>query len=61
MNEQLELTQSNAQQNIEQLQNPTMGKQSTTNQQQQIHRLGTNSSLTHLGNINRNILAEGNR
>ena len=43
----LEWTQSNAQQNIEQLQNPTMGVQSTTNHQQQNHRLGTDSSQSH--------------
>ena len=39
----LEWTQSNAQQNIEQLQNHTM------NQQQQNHRLRTDSSLRHSG------------
>ena len=40
----LEWTQSNAQQNIEQLQNPTMG----VHQQQQNHRLRTGSSQSHL-------------
>ena len=43
----LERTQSNTQQNIEQLQNPTMG--STTNQQQQNHRLRSDSNLIHWG------------
>ena len=43
----LELTQCNAQQNIEQLQNLTMGVQSTTNQQQQNRRIRTDSSLSH--------------
>ena len=44
-------TRMNVQQNIEQLQNPTMGvtinNESTTNQQQQNHRLRTDSSLSH--------------
>ena len=41
----LEWTQSNAQQNIEQLQNPTMGVKSTTiHVQQQNHRLRTDNS-----------------
>ena len=43
----LEWTQSNAQQNIEQLQTPTMGvtinNKSTTNQQQLNHRLRTHT------------------
>ena len=41
----LECIQSNAQQNIEQLQNPT----STTNQQPQNHRLRTDISQSHWG------------
>ena len=37
----LEMTHNNVQQNMEQTQNPTMGAQSTTNQQQQNRRLRT--------------------
>ena len=40
----LEWTLSNAQQNLEQLQNPTMGV-TTTNRQQQSHHLKMDSSL----------------
>ena len=40
----LEWTQSNVQQNIEQLQTPTMGVTTTLNQHQQNHRLRTGSS-----------------
>ena len=40
----VEWTQSNAQQNIEQLQNPTMGETINMNQQQQNHRPRTDSS-----------------
>ena len=43
----LEMTQSYAQQNIEQLQNPTIGV--TMNQQQQNHHLRTDSSQSHWG------------
>ena len=42
-----EWTQSNGKQNIEQLQNPT-----TMNQQQQNHRLRTDSSLGHRVGLN---------
>ena len=49
----LEWTQSNTQQNIEQFQNPTMkvtiNNESTTNQQQQNHRLKMDS---HWGGVN---------
>ena len=41
----LDWTQSKTQQNMEQLQNPTMGV--TTNQQQQNHRLRTDSGLSY--------------
>ena len=41
----LEWTKSNTQQNIEQLQNPTMGVKSTTIQQQQNFRLRTDSKM----------------
>ena len=44
----LEWTQSSAKHNIVQLQNPTMGE-TTTNPQQQNHRLRKNSSLSHWG------------
>ena len=43
----LEWTQSNAQQNIEQFKNPT-----TMNQQQQNHRLRTDSCLGHRVGLN---------
>ena len=43
----LEWTQSNTQQNIEQLQNITMGVTTTTNQQQQNHRPRTDRSQIH--------------
>ena len=45
----LEWTESNAQQNKEQLQNPTMGVAINTNQQQQNNRLKTDSSQSHWG------------
>ena len=45
----LERTQSNVQQNIEQLQTPTMGVTINKNQQQQNHGLRTDSSLSHRG------------
>ena len=45
----LEWTQRNTQQNIEPLHNPTLVKESKTNQEQQNHRLRTDSSLSHLG------------
>ena len=45
----LEWTQSNVQQNIEQLQTPTMGVSIKKSQQQQNHRLRTDSSLSHRG------------
>ena len=46
----LEWTQSKAQQNIEQLLNPTMGATiKQKNQQQQNHRLRTDSSQSHWG------------
>ena len=46
----LEWTQSNVQQNTEQLKNSTMGiTKTTTNQQQQNHRLRTDSSPSHWG------------
>ena len=48
----LEWTQSNVQQNIEQLQTPTMGVTLTTSQQQQNHRLRMDSSLSHRGCLN---------
>ena len=48
----LEGTQSNVQQNIEQLQTPTMGVTLSTSQQQQNHRLRTDSSLSHRGCLN---------
>ena len=44
-----EWTQSNAQQNLEQLQIPQWELQSTTNQQQQNHRRKTDSSQSHRG------------
>ena len=44
----LEWTKSNVQQNIEQLQTPTMGV-TKKSQQQQSHRLRTDSSLSHRG------------
>ena len=47
----LEWTQKNVQQNIEQLQTPTMGV-TINNQQQQNHRLRTDSSLSHRGGLN---------
>ena len=43
----LEWTYSNVQQNTEQLQTPTMGVTKTKSQQQQNHRLRTDSSLSH--------------
>ena len=46
----LKWTQRNAQQNIEQLQNPTMGV--TINCQQQNHRLRMDSSESHWGSLN---------
>ena len=45
----LEWTQSNEQQNIEQLQTPTMGVTTNKSQEQQNHCLGTDSSLSHRG------------
>ena len=42
-------TQSNVQQNIEQLQTPTMGVTINKSQQQENHRLRTDSSLSHRG------------
>ena len=48
----LERTQSNVQQNIEQLQTPTMGVTIKKSQHQQNHRLRTDSSLSHRGGLN---------
>ena len=45
----LEGTLSNVQQNIEQLQTPTVGVTINNNQQQLNHRLRTDSSLSHRG------------
>ena len=45
----LERTQSNVQQNIEQLQTPTIGVTINKSQQQQNHRLRTDNSLSHRG------------
>ena len=47
----LEWTQSNAQPNIGQLKNPTMGETKITNHKQQNHRLRTDSSQTHWGGL----------
>ena len=50
MNANLEKTQSNAQQTIEQTQNPNQEQQSTTNQQQN-HCLRMYSSLSHMSSL----------
>ena len=48
----LQRAQSNVQQNIEQLQTPTMGVTIKKSQQQQTHRLRMDSSLSHWGSLN---------
>ena len=45
-------TSMDVQQNMEQLQTPTMGVTINKSQQQQIHRLRTDSSLSHRGGLN---------
>ena len=49
MTAKLEWAQSNAQQNIEQLQNPTIAVTTTTNQQQQNHRVMHSKTRTKRG------------